>query len=371
MLFSYIGNALFLILLFAIPLEMGKTAQYVYFFIAYTLLNAVFYTANNIAYSALTSLITRNGNERVQLGTYRFIFSTLANLIVSNITLNAVEAFGGGAAGWRTVAVVYAIIGVVVNTFAVMTVKELPEEEHSNTKAVKTEKISIINSLKILLENKYFDMLTILYVLAYLSVALSMGVAVYFFIYVMGDPNLFGQSMTIFSIASVVGLIIVPMIVKKFASIRKVNLYSFMIQVLFRILFIAAAVSRNITLMFLTYGLCSLTNCSLAGTFNALVAEAAEYTRLKKGTRLDGSMYSCTSFGMKVGSGIGSGISGWLLAASGFDASAAVQTAACNQMLLIMYAVVPLIVTIISVVIYYFLKVEDANKELRQAAENE
>ena len=40
-------------------------------------------------------------------------------------------------------------------------------------------------------------------------------------------------------------------------------------------------------------------------------------------------------------------------------------------MLLIMYAVVPLIVTIISVVIYYFLKVEDANKELRQAAENE
>ena len=177
--------------------------------------------------------------------------------------------------------------------------------------------------------------------------------------------------MTIFSIASVVGLIIVPMIVKKFASIRKVNLYSFMIQVLFRILFIAAAVSRNITLMFLTYGLCSLTNCSLAGTFNALVAEAAEYTRLKKGTRLDGSMYSCTSFGMKVGSGIGSGISGWLLAASGFDASAAVQTAACNQMLLIMYAVVPLIVTIISVVIYYFLKVEDANKELRQAAENE
>ena len=371
MLFSYIGNALFLILLFAIPLEMGKTAQYVYFFIAYTLLNAVFYTANNIAYSALTSLITRNGNERVQLGTYRFIFSTLANLIVSNITLNAVEAFGGGAAGWRTVAVVYAIIGVVVNTFAVMTVKELPEEEHSNTKAVKTEKISIINSLKILLENKYFDMLTILYVLAYLSVALSMGVAVYFFIYVMGDPNLFGQSMTILSIASVVGLIIVPMIVKKFASIRKVNLYSFMIQVLFRILFIAAAVSRNITLMFLTYGLCSLTNCSLAGTFNALVAEAAEYTRLKKGTRLDGSMYSCTSFGMKVGSGIGSGISGWLLAASGFDASAAVQTAACNQMLLIMYAVVPLIVTIISVVIYYFLKVEDANKELRQAAENE
>lgn len=35
---------------FAIPTSLGKTAQYAWFFIAYTLLNAVFYTANNIAY---------------------------------------------------------------------------------------------------------------------------------------------------------------------------------------------------------------------------------------------------------------------------------------------------------------------------------
>ena len=37
------------------------------FFIAYTLLNGVFYTANNIAYSALTSLVTKNSKERVQM----------------------------------------------------------------------------------------------------------------------------------------------------------------------------------------------------------------------------------------------------------------------------------------------------------------
>ena len=102
----------------------------------------------------------------------------------------------------------------------------------------------------------------------------------------------------------------------------------------------------------------------MMGTFNALVAEASEYTYRKTGKRLDGSMYSCTSFGMKVGSGIGSGLSGWLLAASGFDATAAVQSVACNNMLIFMFAGIPLIVTIATTVIYYFLKVEKANKEL-------
>ena len=48
----------------------------------YTLLNGVFYTANNIAYSALTSLITKNSKERVQMGSYRFIFAFSTSLLI-------------------------------------------------------------------------------------------------------------------------------------------------------------------------------------------------------------------------------------------------------------------------------------------------
>lgn len=59
MLYGYIGCAVTLVAIFAIPADMGEFAQYAWFFIAYTLLNAVFYTANNIAYSALTALVTK------------------------------------------------------------------------------------------------------------------------------------------------------------------------------------------------------------------------------------------------------------------------------------------------------------------------
>ena len=66
MLYGYIGCAITLVACFAVPTSLGRTAQYAWFFIAYTLLNGVFYTANNIAYSALTSLVTKNSKERVQ-----------------------------------------------------------------------------------------------------------------------------------------------------------------------------------------------------------------------------------------------------------------------------------------------------------------
>ena len=54
MLWPYIGNVICLIACFAIPANWGEGAQYAFFFIAYTLLNGVFFTANNIAYGALT-----------------------------------------------------------------------------------------------------------------------------------------------------------------------------------------------------------------------------------------------------------------------------------------------------------------------------
>ena len=48
MLYGYIGCAVTLIGVFAIPESLGQTAQYAWFFIAYSLLNAVFYTANKM-----------------------------------------------------------------------------------------------------------------------------------------------------------------------------------------------------------------------------------------------------------------------------------------------------------------------------------
>lgn len=129
MLWGFVGCAAMIIAIFAIPTGIGTVGGYIWFFIAYTLLNSVFYTANNIAYSALTALVTRNSAERVQMGSIRFIFAFGTNLLIQSVTIQGVETFGGGAQGWRAIAIIYALIGLAVNTLAVFSVKELPEEE--------------------------------------------------------------------------------------------------------------------------------------------------------------------------------------------------------------------------------------------------
>ena len=94
MFYGYFGCALCLIAIFCIPADLTPTAQYAWFFIAYTLLNAGFYTANNIAYSALTALITKNNHERVQMGSIRFMFAFGTSMLIQTITVGLVAYFG-------------------------------------------------------------------------------------------------------------------------------------------------------------------------------------------------------------------------------------------------------------------------------------
>ena len=104
----------------------------------------------------------------------------------------------------------------------------------------------------------------------------------------------------------------------------------------------------------------------LQGDMNALIATTSEYTYLTTGKRVDGTMYSCTSFGTKVGGGIGTAVAGWLLAASGYVANAASQSASCMNMLHIMYLWLPMLFNLFITLILTRLNVEKANEELKK-----
>lgn len=43
---------------------------------------------NNISYGALTALVTKNENERVQMGLLCFMFSLVANLFVASFSID-------------------------------------------------------------------------------------------------------------------------------------------------------------------------------------------------------------------------------------------------------------------------------------------
>ena len=249
MLYGYIGCAVTLIGIFAIPESLGKTAQYAWFFIAYSLLNAVFYTANNIAYSALTALITKNSKERVEMGSYRFIFAFSTSLLIQSVTIKFVEVMGGGAAGWRTVAIIYAIIGLAVNTISALSVKELPEEElNDGVDNSSDEKYSLVEAAKLLFANKYYIMICVTYILQQIySAMLNMGI--YYMMYVLLNENLFPVFSWAINIPLIIALVITPSLVAKWQGLYKLNVTGYAIGTIGRGLVIVAAYMHSVPLM--------------------------------------------------------------------------------------------------------------------------
>ena len=366
MLWTEIGCCICLVAVFAIPASWGTTAQYAFFFIAYTLLNAVFYTANNIAYASLTSLITKNVNERVQMGSIRFMFALATNIIVASVTVGLVGKFGGGAVGWKTVAIIYAIIGFVVNTIAVFSVRELSPEELSEgmeeSAASMDEKPSFVESLKLLLLNKYFIRIAVFYMLTYIQTGIA-GVGTYWCTYVLGDVSMLGAFSAAQMIPMIIGLALTPVLIKKFKGMYKINLYGYIVATVFRALFIVAGYAMNVPMMLIMSAIAGLFASPVTGDINALISATSEYTVRTQGKHIEGAMFSCSSLGIKVGGGLGTAICGLLLDAGGYVANAPEQSASAINMLNFMYLWIPMVAVILVTVIMYFLKVEKANAD--------
>lgn len=391
MFYGYFGCAICLVAIFCIPANISAFARYTWFFVAYTVLNAGFYTANNIAYSALTALITKNNQERVEMGSIRFMFAFGTSMLIQTITISFVAAFGGGAAAWRTVAIIYAVVGLIANTISVMSVRELSPEELAGNKInpvvydkqikegeleqvaeelkgeaqTGEEKYSLGAAFKLLVQNKYYLMIVVSYLLMQIySATLNMGI--YFMSYVLKNANLLGVFSWAINIPMIVGLLMTPMLVQKWGGMFRLNKMGYIIGSLGRILVVVAGYMGSVPLMLASTAIAALGMSPLQGNMNALIATCSEYTYLTTGKRVDGTMYSCTSFGTKVGGGIGTAVAGWLLALSGYVGGAEVQSAACMNMLHILYLWMPMVLTILITLILRGLNVEKAVVEQKE-----
>lgn len=367
MLYGYIGCAVTLVACFAIPTSLGKTAQYAWFFIAYTLLNGVFYTANNIAYSALTSLVTKNSKERVQMGSCRFIFAFSTSLLIQAITVGFVEKCGGDAAAWRLVAIIYAAIGLIVNTISALSVKELPEEElNEGEQAGEAEKYGLVQAFKLLVKNKFYLMICGTYILQQLYSAM-IGAGIYYMTWVLKNKNLFGQFAWAVNIPLIIALIFTPTLVGKWNGMYKLNVRGYMLATVGRALVVVAGYMGSVPLMILFTAVAALGQGPWQGDMNAVIASCSEYTYLTQGKHVDGTMYSCTSLGIKIGGGIGTAVVGWLLEFSGYVGTNATQPQSALSMMQFIYLWLPLVFDLLITIVLSQMNVEETNASIRKA----
>lgn len=291
----------------------------------------------------------------------------LPSLLIQAITVGFVEKCGGDAAAWRLVAIIYAAIGLIVNTISALSVKELPEEElNEGEQAGEAEKYGLVQAFKLLVKNKFYLMICGTYILQQLYSAM-IGAGIYYMTWVLKNKNLFGQFAWAVNIPLIIALIFTPTLVGKWNGMYKLNVRGYMLATVGRALVVVAGYMGSVPLMILFTAVAALGQGPWQGDMNAVIASCSEYTYLTQGKHVDGTMYSCTSLGIKIGGGIGTAVVGWLLEFSGYVGTNATQPQSALSMMQFIYLWLPFVFDLLITIVLSQMNVEETNANIRKA----
>ena len=339
------------ILVFLVP-NIGVTGKYIYIAITYNLVTTFLYTMINIPYGALTSLMSRDQDQRMIINIFRMFMAQAGSLIINACTLPLVNAMGGSTKqrSWIIVSILYGVVAAALFLLCFAKTKE-----RVRVQAEKNNELGFLTSFKLIVKNNYWLLLVGIWVSMVLGMSMSGSVGTYYAKYILGNENIAGF---LGALGIVPVLIIMPLTAplnRKFGK-RNVALYGSFVSIAGQLLMLLKPASAA-WLMFCAV-IKGIGSATLSGTMFAMIADTIEYGHWKTGTRVEGMLYSSTTFGAKVGAGVGGAVALAVIGAAGYDGLAAVQAPAALEAIKVLYLIVPIPFVIIIPILYACYKLD-------------
>ena len=219
-------------LLFFVPQNFPSMAQYIYVFLLYNIVNAVCLTGMLVPYYSMISLVTANPYERGFLGNLQQIFQTLGNVVVNSTFIVLLAKFTDSTEtiytqrAFTITMLIYCIAMIIITIYSVFSTKErvnTTENTNSGNDALaqkKGKEAGTIETVKALLKNKYWVIVTIAsFVVFFVVIMYAMG-NVYYCQYVLYDMGQYGWVSNSISIAQFAVMFVTPFFMKKFGKTR-------------------------------------------------------------------------------------------------------------------------------------------------------
>lgn len=350
-----IPYAIAAVIMFSVPELTSTTSQGLYVFLTYNLF-CTLYTMIVIPYTSLQALITRNEKDRENTSVLRSIFNTVASTIVNSFTMTFINMAGDTKRSWTIVIACYALISLIAYALCYFNTKERVMEDPSEKKEEKdANQLGLIEGLKLVVKNKYWIICTFNGIFAAAVIALNMGSMYYFMAYVCGKP----QAVPVVGfLLSMPMLVLIPLskpIVAKI-GIRSGLMAGLTVMSLGRII---VWVGGSSSLLAIYAGsLLFAVGCSTQWCSYPLLCNTVEYGEWKNGLRQEGLIMSANSFGSKFGSAFGTALCSWVLAWTGYDGAAEVQSASALTGITIVYVILPIVLNVLCIFVLSFYKLE-------------
>lgn len=339
----------FTVMLFSAPTQQG-TAQIIWIFVVYTLINAVCVTFIGAADVVYLARAFRTNEERVTVSSVGGVLGMIAIVFFSTIMPLLIANLGTTAAGWRTIAVSLAIPLALIGMLRFLFIKEVVVESGEGKEKDKT---SLKETVGLLSKNKYIFILAGIMLLAYIYNNMSTATT-YYFKYIVGNIEL--QALTgMANFATPILLIFYPLLSNKLGNTKVLR--GGMLIALSGIVIRIIGGTNLITIMIGTV-LGLIGTVPITVMINLYLIECMDYGEWHTGKRIEGVIGSITSFAQKVGGGLAAILTGFIMGLAGYDGSLAVQSETANLSIIATYNYLPLVIFIIMFVLTMFYNLD-------------
>ncbi|MFM5954095.1 MAG: MFS transporter [Novosphingobium sp.] len=317
-LFTALPYALVSVAVFAVPQDWSQGAQLVYAFLTFKALGILMSVAS-IPYTALMPMMTSDPGERLKLGGWRSVGTSVGVVLGTAAVQPILAAYGGENApgGYRTAATIFAAISLACFAALFLNCRERVVDSAP-------PKFAILPEVGKMLRNRAWVVAFLSCLLYFIRFGGMMAVTVYFAINVLGAPWMIGVMLPAVAGMLLLSSFFAPPILAR-TGIRKgctgalglaAALFALLPfvegqPVLFLAIYVAACLANSIT---------------ITAAFT-MIAATVDYHEWLYGSRKEGLLSAGVSLSTKVGMALGTAGIAFMLAASGYAPDAVSEAA--------------------------------------------
>ncbi|MBK0348802.1 MFS transporter [Aerococcaceae bacterium zg-ZJ1578] len=336
------------LLMFSCP-DLGIVGKSIWIFATYTLANSVFATLLNASESVYISRAVKSDMARNILVSVNGIIIMFGSVLVSTVFPILMGTLGTSSGGWQKMIAIFALPLGIIGIGRFLFVKERTDVVAAQNQGVDMK--TLINALK---SNKFIFLLSGA-VLLYNFINSLGTVGTYYFQYIVGDVTK-ASVVGLISLITPFVLIFMPAILKRL-SFSKVVSAGAVLGIFGNV--IKGLAGANMGLIIVGNLLGVLAALPLSFYAPVMVISCMDYSEWKTGDRVEGAFSAVNGFASKVGAGLSSIITGFVMGTAGFDGTLPVQSAAANNAIVALYSWIPAVFFVVIIVLMKFYTLDD------------
>lgn len=340
--------------MFTVP-QTNATLQFWYILVTYNLCTTVCYTAINVPYGTLSTMMTRSSHERDLLSIVRMAMAPVGRLIAVTFTMPLVKVFGNTQTAWVKAMILWCVIAFIMLLICFKNCQENVSFEKKKT----NQKVSFGKNVKALIGNPYFWATLILWTITCVHQTLVGAVLPYYCKYIfLNDSWMYSALYMAEAVTLIAGALLCPLLLRKFSK-RNLSLVGCLIAVIAQIVFYINPYSFELAMG--TTIVRALGEAPLTAVVFGMMGDVIEYGQWKSHIRQESLVFGAGSMGFKVGVGCTSAAVSALLNASGYISSStggAVQPDTAKEMIMAIYKYGTAVIWIVAVIVLVFYQLD-------------